>query len=156
MKKLDLGQTITILANLGVVAGIVFLGIEIQQNNEALEIQARLDREEVLRDGMRYRLGNPELTRAIVRAEIGEELSGEDLFLLEESNRSLFVNMMLAYMQVSDGVLAEEAIPIILWRNAIHEYYPGAAESWPSFKQNLPPEFVQWMQDEIIEPGSPQ
>jgi hypothetical protein len=26
MKKLDLGQTITILSNIGVIAGIVFLG----------------------------------------------------------------------------------------------------------------------------------
>ena len=36
MKKPDLGQTITIFANLGVIAGIVFLGIELQQNNELL------------------------------------------------------------------------------------------------------------------------
>ncbi len=33
MKKLDLGQTITILANVGVIAGIVFLGYELRQNN---------------------------------------------------------------------------------------------------------------------------
>ena len=27
MKKLDLGQTVTVLANVGIIAGIVFLGI---------------------------------------------------------------------------------------------------------------------------------
>ena len=32
-KKIDLGQIITICANIGVIAGIVFLGIELQQNN---------------------------------------------------------------------------------------------------------------------------
>ena len=32
MKKLDLGQTITILANIGVIAGIIFLGIEMGQS----------------------------------------------------------------------------------------------------------------------------
>jgi hypothetical protein len=40
LKKLDFGQTITILANLGVIAGIVFLGIEISQNNAWLEAES--------------------------------------------------------------------------------------------------------------------
>jgi len=34
LKKIHLGQTIEILANLGVIAGIVFLGVELRQNNE--------------------------------------------------------------------------------------------------------------------------
>ena len=33
MTKIDLGRTISILANIGVIAGIVFLGLELQQNN---------------------------------------------------------------------------------------------------------------------------
>lgn len=34
MKKIDLGQAIGILANVGVIAGIVSLGMELRQNNE--------------------------------------------------------------------------------------------------------------------------
>ena len=41
MKKIDLGQSIGILANLGVIAGIVFLGLELRQNNSLLAAQAR-------------------------------------------------------------------------------------------------------------------
>ncbi len=41
MKKIDLGQTISILANVGVIGGIVFLAFELRQNSEQLEIQAR-------------------------------------------------------------------------------------------------------------------
>jgi len=37
MKNLNLGQTITILANVGVIAGIVFLAIEVRQNQSTLE-----------------------------------------------------------------------------------------------------------------------
>jgi hypothetical protein len=37
VKKIGLGQTISVLANIGVIAGIVFLGIELQQNNDCLE-----------------------------------------------------------------------------------------------------------------------
>jgi len=47
MKKIELGQTISILANLGVIAGIVFLGLELQQNNTLLNAQIRAARAQV-------------------------------------------------------------------------------------------------------------
>jgi hypothetical protein len=37
MKTIDLGKALGILANLGVIAGIVFLGLEIRQNTAALD-----------------------------------------------------------------------------------------------------------------------
>ncbi len=40
MKKIDLGQTITIVANIGVIAGIVFLGYELRQTQMAMQSQA--------------------------------------------------------------------------------------------------------------------
>ncbi len=39
MKKLDLAQIITILANVGVVIGLVFLTLEIRQNNAQMRTQ---------------------------------------------------------------------------------------------------------------------
>ncbi|MDH3276443.1 MAG: hypothetical protein OEM99_18080, partial [Gammaproteobacteria bacterium] len=36
MKKIDLGQMVTILANLGVILGIVFLALELQQNTASI------------------------------------------------------------------------------------------------------------------------
>ena len=38
MKKIDFVQSITILANAGVIAGIVFLGFELRQNTEAIRV----------------------------------------------------------------------------------------------------------------------
>ena len=43
MKKIDLGQLTNTLANLGVIAGIVFLAIEIRQNNTLMQAQTRLE-----------------------------------------------------------------------------------------------------------------
>ena len=39
--ELDIGQVIGIVANLGVIAGIVFLGVELRQNNRLSAAQAR-------------------------------------------------------------------------------------------------------------------
>jgi hypothetical protein len=38
MKKIDVGQTIQILANIGVLAGIAFLAFELQQNTRAVQL----------------------------------------------------------------------------------------------------------------------
>ena len=43
MKKFDLGQAVSILANFGVIAGIIFLAIELRQNTEATISSAELD-----------------------------------------------------------------------------------------------------------------
>jgi len=40
MKKFDFGQTIAMLANVGVIAGIVFLAIELRQNTVAVRSEA--------------------------------------------------------------------------------------------------------------------
>ena len=40
MKKIELAQVISILANIGVIAGIVFLGIELQQTQRGMQAQA--------------------------------------------------------------------------------------------------------------------
>ena len=44
MSKVDLGQTVSILANLGVITGIVFLAIQVRQNQAALDQANELDR----------------------------------------------------------------------------------------------------------------
>jgi hypothetical protein len=38
---LDIGQIVTIGANIGVIAGLIFLAMEIRQNNKLLAAQAR-------------------------------------------------------------------------------------------------------------------
>lgn len=39
MKKIDIGQTLQILANVGVIAGIVFLAAELSRNTDAMRAQ---------------------------------------------------------------------------------------------------------------------
>ncbi len=40
MKKIDLGQPITVVANVGVIMGIVFLAYELRQNTDAVRLNA--------------------------------------------------------------------------------------------------------------------
>ena len=63
MKRLDLGQSIGILANIGVIAGIVFLGVELRQNNQLLTSQARTTRMEIRKEATNRYLENPDLVQ---------------------------------------------------------------------------------------------
>ncbi len=46
MKKIEVGQILTVLTNIVVIAGIVFLGYELYQNNQQWEIQSRIQADE--------------------------------------------------------------------------------------------------------------
>lgn len=110
MKKIDVGQTVQILTNVGVIVGIVLLGIELRQNNAALGVQTRLEREDV---------------------------------------RSF--DWMFTYMQVQDGLLDEDAIPLGQWREAFRLPYRRMAESWVGTEHRYTPEFVRFMNEQIVD-----
>jgi hypothetical protein len=40
MKKTDLGQTVQIVANIGVIGGIILLAYEVNQNSDAIRLPA--------------------------------------------------------------------------------------------------------------------
>ena len=63
MKKIDLGLTISILANVGVIAGIVFLALELQQNNSLLAAQARREQLDARTAAGSVELNNPDVAR---------------------------------------------------------------------------------------------
>ena len=153
MKKIDLGQTIAILANVGVVVGIAFLAFELRQNNAALSLQARLERENVVRQGVRNRLESPDAIRATAKALSEQTLSLEEEILLNDLNRGALFDWWFAYRQVQDGVLNAEALPVSSWRHYFHEIYPRMHDSWAEFQLSIPQEveFIQWFEENVID-----
>jgi len=119
MRKIDFGQTVSALANLGVIAGIVFLALELRQNNELLEMESRLARTEayVNRTGLtaeEYR----QLALSTELADLLTRARNEGVNALSESERLRVTGWELArmyrvagqYYQYEQGYLSEEAI----------------------------------------------
>lgn len=75
MKKFDLGQTINTLANLGVIAGIVFLVFELEQNNQIMELEANAVKTQIRLDGWSQIADDPRLVSMMIKDRTGEELS---------------------------------------------------------------------------------
>ena len=109
MKKVDLGQSITILANVGVLAGIVLLAYELRQNSEALRLQAaqahlntsyEVDMAIAQDDALATLLLSPAEDRTI-----------EDQFQYERFANSTLMSWQNSYNLYRQGVLSEE-----LWK----------------------------------------
>ena len=77
MKKIDLGQSINTLANLGVIAGIVFLAFELRQNQVVGRAQTRNEIAAAHRELSQFDLSSP-VRILVLRAEAGEPLNDDE------------------------------------------------------------------------------
>ena len=149
MKNLDLGQAVGILANVGVIAGIVFLGLELRQSNEQSMLQA--EEEAIDRRTAVVELGieNPDLV----------ELLGKDETKLTESERDRLIllgirallNMEDQYRDVQRGIVASESLIRTLrpvYRRPRLNY--AAPLAWETFKPRADPAFVQWFEENVV------
>ena len=68
MKKIDFQHTATLVANVAVIVGIVFLAIELQQNTGELQSQTRASISENTLTYLGWVATSPELARALAKA----------------------------------------------------------------------------------------
>jgi hypothetical protein len=57
---------------------------------------------------------------------------------------------MLIYMQVREGLLDGSAIPLAAWREQFELPYRRMRESWIGSEHRYAPEFVQFVEQNII------
>ena len=150
MKKLDLGQTINTLANVGVIAGIVFLGLELQQNNLLLRNQARyVLMDNIVTANTRW-AENAELMDVRVKAINGEPLSQAEILRLVADSAAVFANWAWEYDQYRLGLM--DAIPEA-YRGHLSRQ-PYRVEHWEQNKHTYDPEFVRFMDENVINHAS--
>ena len=142
MKKLDLGQSITILANVGVIAGIIFLAVELRQNNEFMAAEARFNRLSIHTSSGTLIVENPDLVEIWMRARNGDELTPGENFRLQTFIFRIFQNMNWTYLE------AFEDIPLETWRKTLSDTY--ARDHWVTSKDELNSEFVQFMEENVV------
>jgi hypothetical protein len=156
MRKPDLSHAIQIVANIGVIAGIVFLAVELHQNNEVLTAQARLQRAQTRIDGLTQTMSNPELMRARFADSSRAELTAEQRALLEISWEVVLTRWQYLYGELQAGLIELEDIPVAGWRRWIRTY-PSIYETWQQTKAlNYRSDFVSWFDRNVVEPAMAQ
>ncbi len=148
MKKIDLGQTITILANVGVIAGIIFLGVELRQNNELMAAEARFSRVMMSNEGWRSLAENGDLTELRVRAWNNEALTEAEQIRVDAAAMRVLVNMEWIYRE-----LPADSPERNYMRDQLRSSFsrgPTTGSVWEERKAAFDPGFVQWMDENVV------
>jgi hypothetical protein len=155
MKKIDLGQTVTILANLGVIAGIVFLAVELRQNNAFLQAQAGYALSQNRAANNDLLKSSPEFAGLLVKLERGEQLTPEEEYQEHGIYMSFFTNWAWEYGEYRANRLTDAQLPVTVWRALANGHgpipTPRIRETWESSKAYLNSEFVEFMEAEIFD-----
>ena len=144
MKKIDLVATIQVLANVGVIAGIVFLGVELSQNNDLLEYEKRRSALDLSLTQQDMVLENPDARRAFARITIGESAltqAAEDEGLFAAMLTKLILTYQWQYLELPE---TRDRIRYVL-------EHSGKVKSeeriWTGLRPTLNPEFVAFFED---------
>ena len=150
MKKIEFGQLLTILANVGVISGIVFLAFELRQNNALLESQARssLDERRMLMQlNLVENAGG--ITSILFKAREGEPLTGEERLRLGVRRSMYLYNFESIFEEITTGPLTEADIPAEQWA-ASFVTDPGMQAMWDLLADRMSPEFTEFMERHVF------
>ena len=84
-------------ANMGVIAGIFFLAIEINQNNELLSAESRANRAMVKISAFDLAATNIDQANAAIKESNNEELSELEIRILQANARAAFARWEYAF-----------------------------------------------------------
>jgi hypothetical protein len=146
MKRIDIGQAIGIAANVGVIAGIVFLAYELRQNTVATQLVAAQALVDQIGETNRLIAENPEFADLLRRSAVGDELSDTDQLRMRQFFMLAQRSWQNAFYQYRQGALDEGlwegqlgAIEDILIQNR------AAREHWAANQQRFSAEFNEFI-----------
>ena len=158
MKKIDLGRTIAILANIGVIAGIVFLGLEIRQNTNATlstAIQSIYDSSGEI-NAMLVQNADLRAVYVAARTEGGlESLTEEQRAQLRAFYSMIIRSQQNRYQQIRLGIVEDEDIYSLGGYGRVY-FHPFFVEYWRERRKLYSPEFVEWLEAALRERRLPQ
>jgi hypothetical protein len=97
MKNTNFVQVVSVLANIGVLAGIVFLAFELRQNNEQLAAQSRFNYYQQCIAQTRSLADDPQLIDLVLKSRSGELLTESEQVRVSQLISTLFVAWEFEY-----------------------------------------------------------
>ena len=145
-------QTLNTLANVGVIAGIIFLAYELNQNNEFLELEAKATRVQITLDGWDRIASDPALVALMIKDRNEEVLTATEEMQLNAYWMGLFIRREWRFENFADQ-LGQQTKPLLRLYQAygsMRRAWEGAAGGAVSAgKDNFSPEFVAYMEKEL-------
>ena len=150
MKRIKTAQIATLIANIGVIGGILLLAYEVRQNNDLMEAEARLNRTIMAIEAWRFGAENAELIELRELEKRGEELSGADIRRINYTVMAIFVHLEWTYKELPRDSSELNQVREVQLHNFAN--YPEYARVWELRKKSFDPAFAQWMEDNVVVP----
>lgn len=149
--NLDLANKwLTLIANIGVLAGIVFLAFELQHNTVATQLEVASNFQSSFSDIEMLIAGDPEFAEILIKGRVGAEMSSEERFRL-----AIFYTNVLRQWQFVHLQYLSEALEEDIWIGQ-RNYFAmvlsddaGIQEHWLSNKSHFSPGFNAMVQSLI-------
>jgi len=151
----DLSQAVRIIADACVIAGIIFLAMEVRQNNRLLEAQARYSLRQY-RSDITDTIMSPHVLEAVHKYAAGGDVTPEERTAALMTALKGIELWEWQHGEYRAGMLPRERLPLEAWR----AWFNGQGlspvpfrEVWELRKGTMNPEFVRFFEEEIAQPG---
>ena len=149
MKSFDLGKFVQTLANVGVIAGIVFLAFELRQNNELMEAEARFNRVTVSTEAYNIFSTNGELAEIYVKVYDNESLTKVEHLRLYSSEMRFLINMEWMFREMPVDSPERKYVERSMMSAMSHKL---KRQIFLDIVDWFDASFVSWVQDNILAP----
>ncbi len=144
MKKLDLGQTLGILANLGVIAGIIFLAFELRQNNQLLVAQTSYAQFNVVQQ---RRLLQIQESETLMKPE--ESRTGAERLRVNLIYNNTLDSFIWQFREYEAGRLPDDFIDLRIWRD-VWRSQSALRDLYAEDRSRLDPEFIMFFEENVV------
>ncbi len=151
MNMEHINQRLTLLANLAVFAGIVFLGLEIRQNSDLMKIQIQQSRADAATASLGEEYNSPYIPGIRVKIDIGEALTPDEEYRYRGWFRAVNRVQDNVLYQYNSGMLTENS-PISV-QNFIEGVVASSAHSrktWNEIKTGFTEEYVGLVESVLV------
>jgi len=152
-----LNRWLSLGANLGVLVGIIFLAIELQQNNELLQAQTEYNYFANSISNSSELRTSEEFGDLLAKIGTGEDLTASERIRADAFVRNMLLRWQYEFREMKKGRLDPATFTFHDWTAIFNGegVYPAPdfAKAWPMQKRLLDHEFVEFMESQII--GNP-
>ena len=115
-KTISLGQLLEVMASIGVIAGIVFLAIELRQNNQLLVEQTRYSMLQNQKEWTIFLTGDPDVSRLAFSSRQSGQLDDLDRIRQSEILTNLLFAWQWEFEQSNSGLFGQSELPLEAYR----------------------------------------
>ena len=151
MKNASFVQLVSILANVGVVIGLVFLGAEVYQSNQMNRTTAW---NSLIRTGIDFNdaiAQNSDLAEILAKSNNGDQLTDAEAIRLRAFTAASMQRVWLDYQQINTGIITAAELQTRIPRfKTLFERFPAVMNVWEQTRNGYSLEFQRFVDDCVI------